>query len=109
MSELNIIERQNLAESERWRQAGVNTFFRKSLILAIVIRPGMELVELARRFETTRNSMNTVVTALEKSGLIRKEFIDRPKRKMLCYPTPYAKDVAAISPCDDVTRLEGTE
>lgn len=85
------IAMKNLVESEKWRRAGVNTFYRKSLVLATVCEPGISTLDLSKIFGTTPDSINTAIRELVKKNLLRRE----PKRTAI-YPTPYAKDLANI-------------
>jgi hypothetical protein len=89
------IAMKNLVESEKWRRAGVNTFYRKSLILATVCQPGISTYDLSKIFGTTPDSINTAIRELGKKNLLRKEKVKEPKRTAI-YPTPYAKDLANI-------------
>ena len=94
------IAMKNLVESERWRRAGVSTYYRKSLVLATVCEPGISTDDLAAVIGTTRGCINTAVGHLAKKNLLRKELIKSTKfgepRKIRIYPTPYAKDLANI-------------
>jgi hypothetical protein len=90
----------NLVESEKWRQAGVTTFYRKSLVLAAVCQPGISIVDLSKVMGTTRNSTRMAIGVLVDRKLLRKE-LHIPKkfgdpRQVKIYPTPYAKDLANI-------------
>lgn len=91
----------NLVESEKWRRAGVTTFYRKSLVLASVCEPGISVEELASIIGTTRGCITTAVTQLCSLNLMRKEMhfkteFKGPRKKMKIFPTPYAKDLASI-------------
>jgi len=89
------IAMKNLVESEKWRRAGVNTFYRKSIILASVCEPGISTYDLADIFGTSADSINTAIRQLAKKNLVRREKVKEPKKTAI-YPTPYAKDLANI-------------
>lgn len=99
-----------LKDSEKWRKAGVGNFYRKSIVLAAVLQPGILMRDLGKAMGLPSGSIATAVRALEKQGLVRKEniFIKKQARRgemvftrsghkvSKLYPTPYAKDLAAI-------------
>ena len=92
------IAMKNLVESEKWRQAGVTTFYRKSLVLAAVCHPGITIVDLSKGMGATRNSTRMAISVLVDRKLLRKE-LHMPKKfgdpkQVRIYPTPYAKDLA---------------
>lgn len=94
------IAMRNLVESEKWRKAGVTTFYRKTLVLATVVEPGISTEDLAKVLGTNRGCIYTAVCQLIDLNLLRKEVIKPatwgdPKRTKV-YPTPYAKDLANI-------------
>lgn len=91
-----------LRDSEKWRLAGVCNFYRKSIVLAVVLQPGILMRDVGRAMGIPAGSVATAVRALEKKGLVRKEeaFVKTNARERhrvsRLHPTPYAKDLAAI-------------
>lgn len=92
------IAMRNLVESEKWRKAGVTTFYRKTLVLATVVEPGISTEDLAKVLGTNRGCIYTAVCQLIDLNLLRKEVIKPAKwgdpKRTKVYPTPYAKDLA---------------
>lgn len=91
-----------LRDSEKWRLAGVANFYRKSIVLAVVLQPGILMRDLGKAMGIPAGSVATAVRALEKKGLVRKEEayiktnVREAHRVARLYPTPYAKDLAGI-------------
>lgn len=83
--------------SETMRRAGVTTFYRASLCIAVFEKPGIENRLLARLMGLSGENITTAMRYLAKYNLIHKETVTTPDNKRInkYYPTPYLKDTLA--------------
>jgi len=80
--------------SETMRRAGVTTFYRASLCIAVFERPGIENSLLARLMGLSGENITAAMRYLAKHNLIHKDTVITPDKKRInkYYPTPYLKD-----------------
>lgn len=85
--------------TELFRRANINTMYRASLCVAVVVKPGITNTKLAAMLQTSRESIQVALRALKKDNLvyvtkILEKETNRSKETKV-YPTPYLKDVIA--------------
>lgn len=88
-----------LMTTELFRRANINTMYRASLCVAVVVKPGITNTKLAAMLQTSRESIQVALRALKKDNLvyvtkILEKETNRSKETKV-YPTPYLKDVIA--------------
>jgi CRP-like cAMP-binding protein len=96
-----------LMTTELFRRANINTMYRASLCIAVVLKPGVTNTKLAAMLQTSRESIQVALRNLKKENLVHvTKIIDketnRPKETKV-FPTPYLKDVIA-----EITNLTTT-
>ena len=77
-------------------EAGLTRTDRIAMLSFVAAKDGVDTMEMAKAFGTTRQHIYGAMTALEKARLTRQEIRHRNDGKKSVgywYPTPYAKDV----------------
>ena len=82
--------------TEMFREAKINTMYQASLVVAIVMKPGITNTALANLMQTSREAIRVSLRALEKRKLVYIEKLKdkngRPKETKV-YPMPYLRDL----------------
>jgi len=82
--------------TEMFREAKINTMYQASLVVAIVMKPGITNTALANLMQTSREAIRVSLRALEKRSLAYIEKLKdkngRPKETKV-YPMPYLRDL----------------
>ncbi len=85
--------------TEGFRSANINTMYRASLCVAVVLKPGVTNTKLAAMLQTSRESIQVAVRNLIKDNLVHvTKIIDKDtnrSKETKVFPTPYLKDVIA--------------
>ena len=82
--------------TEMFREAKINTMYQASLVVAIVMKPGITNTALANLMQTSREAIRVSLRALEKRNLA---YIEKIKDKQgrsketKVYPMPYLRDL----------------
>ena len=82
--------------TEMFREAKINTMYQASLVVAIVMKPGITNTALANLMQTSREAIRVSLRALEKRKLV---YIEKLKDKngrskeTKVYPMPYLRDL----------------
>jgi len=88
-----------LMTTELFRRANINTMYRASLCIAVVLKPGITNTNLAAMLQTSRESIQVAIRALVKENLVHvTKIIDKEtnrSKETKVFPTPYLKDVIA--------------
>lgn len=77
-------------------QAGLTRTDRIAMLAYVAAKDGVDTIEMAKAFKTSRQHIYGAMVALEKARLTRQEIRHGNGRKTSVgywYPTPYAKDV----------------
>ena len=84
--------------TELFRRANINTMYRASICIAIVLKPGITKTNLAAVMQTSRESIRVALCDLESLGLTYTAQVlhkNNRKKDTKAFPTPYLKDVIA--------------
>lgn len=94
--------------TELFRRANINTMYRASLCVAVVLKPGVTNTKLAAMLQTSRESIQVAVRNLIKDNLVHiTKVMDKDtnrSKETKVFPTPYLKDVIA-----GITNLTTTQ
>lgn len=88
--------KQLILTTEMFREAKINTMYQASLVVAIVMKPGITNTALANLMQTSREAIRVSLRALEKRSLV---YIEKLKDKngrskeTKVYPMPYLRDL----------------
>jgi transcription initiation factor IIE alpha subunit len=88
--------KQLILTTEMFREAKINTMYQASLVVAIVMKPGITNTALANLMQTSREAIRVSLRALEKRKLV---YIEKLKDKngrskeTKVYPMPYLRDL----------------
>lgn len=88
-----------LMTTELFRRANINTMYRASICIAIVLKPGVTNTKLAAMLQTSRESIQVALRNLKKENLVHvTKILDKDtnrSKETKVFPTPYLKDIIA--------------